>query len=131
MRKQVPVGSLPGLTIESLVLLAPSILVTLYYAGTPQGSSFDVSLGLSLTIVLGGFLTAIPLLMFAVAARRMPYSTLGFIQFLAPSIVFVLGLTVFGEELKPAQAACFACIWAAAALFIYDLLSRRRAAASA
>lgn len=131
VRKQVPVGSLPGLTIESLVLLAPSIMVTLYYAGTPQGSSFDVSLGLSLTIVLGGFLTAIPLLMFAVAARRMPYSTLGFIQFLAPSIVFVLGLTVFGEELKPAQAACFACIWAAAALFIYDLLSRRRAAASA
>ncbi len=131
VRKQVPVGSLPGLTIESLVLLLPSILVTLYYAGTPQGSSFEVSLGLSLTIVLGGFLTAIPLLMFAVAARRMPYSTLGFIQFLAPSIVFVLGLTVFGEELKPVQAACFACIWAAAALFIYDLLSRRRAAATA
>ncbi|MDG6080309.1 EamA family transporter RarD [Erythrobacter litoralis] len=131
VRKQVPVGSLPGLTIESLLLLLPSIGVTLYYAGLPQGSSFEVSLGLSLAIVLGGFLTAIPLLLFAVAARRMPYSTLGFIQFLAPSIVFVLGLTVFGEDLKPAQAACFACIWAAAALFIYDLLSRRRAAASA
>ena len=131
VRKQVPVGSLPGLTIESLLLLIPSIVVALYYAGSAEGSSFTASTGLSLLIVLGGFLTAIPLLLFAIAARRMPYSTLGFIQFLAPSIVFVLGLTVFGEELKPAQAACFACIWAAAALFVYDLVNRRRAAASA
>ena len=47
----------------------------------------------------------LPLLLFAIAARKLPYSTLGFIQFLAPSIVFILGLTVFGEELKPAQGS--------------------------
>lgn len=130
VRKQVPVGSLPGLTLESAILLIPSIAVAHYYAGTSQGSSFAVSPALSLSIMLGGLLTAIPLLMFAVAARRMPYSTLGFIQFLAPSIVFILGLTVFKEPLKPVQAACFGFIWAAAALFVWDLLSRRRAAAS-
>ena len=66
--------------------------------------------------------------MFAIAARRMPYSTLGFFQFLAPSIVFVLGLTVFEQPLEPMQAACFACIWIAAAIFIWDLLRRQRAA---
>ena len=76
--------------------------------------------------MLGGALTAFPLLLFAIAARKLPYSTLGFIQFLAPSIVFVLGLTVFGEELKWAQAACFACIWTAAAIFVWDLWSRSR-----
>ncbi|WP_394269301.1 EamA family transporter RarD [Qipengyuania sp.] len=130
VRKQVPVGSLPGLTLESALLLVPSIAVTYHYAGTAAGSSFMVSPALSLAIVLGGFLTAIPLLMFAVAARRMPYSTLGFVQFLAPSIVFILGLTVFREPLQPVQAACFACIWAAAALFVWDLVSRRRSTAS-
>ena len=126
IRKQVDVGALPGLTIESLLLLVPASGVIWFYSGTPGGSSFAQSTELSLAIMLGGVLTAIPLLMFAIAAKRLPYSTLGFIQFLAPSIFFVLGLTVFGEELKPVQTACFACIWAAAAIFVWDLWSRSR-----
>ena len=126
IRKQVDVGALPGLTIESLVLLLPAAGVAWYFAGTAAGSSFAQSVDLSLAIMLGGALTAIPLLLFAIAAKRLPYSTLGFIQFLAPSIVFVLGLTVFGEELKPVQAACFAFIWTAAAIFAWDLWSRSR-----
>ncbi|MBO6527036.1 EamA family transporter RarD [Erythrobacter sp.] len=130
IRKQLDVGSLPGLTIESALLLVPSAGVAWHFAQT-QGSSFAVSSELSLAIMAGGALTAFPLLFFAIAARKLPYSTLGFIQFLAPSIVFVLGLTVFGEELKPAQAACFACIWTAAAIFVWDLVARsRRPAAS-
>jgi chloramphenicol-sensitive protein RarD len=127
VRKRVSVGSLPGLTIESAILLLPSIALAAWF-GASRGSSFFVSPGLSAAIVLGGFLTAIPLLLFAIAARRMPYSTLGFFQFLAPSIVFVLGLTVFEQPLKPAQIACFGCIWAAAAIFIWDLVRRSRAA---
>ena len=126
IRKQVDVGALPGLTIESLLLLVPASAVAWYYANTPSGSAFAQSTELSAAIMLGGALTAIPLLMFAIAARRLPYSTLGFIQFLAPSIVFILGLTVFGEELMPVQAACFACIWAAAGIFVWDLWSRSR-----
>ena len=126
IRKQVDVGALPGLTIESLLLSLPAAGVAIYYAGLPAGSSFTQSFGLGAAIMLGGALTAFPLLLFAIAARKLPYSTLGFIQFLAPSIVFVLGLTVFGEELKWAQAACFACIWTAAAIFVWDLWSRTR-----
>ena len=121
VRKQVPVGALPGLTIESALLLLPSAAIAIWYART-QGSSFAQSLDLSLLIMLGGVLTAVPLLCFAVAARRMAYSTLGFIQFLAPSIVFILGLTVFGEPLETVEIACFACIWAAAAIFVVDLV---------
>ncbi len=129
VRKRVQVGSLPGLTIESGLLLLPSVALAGWYAAT-RGSSFLVSPGLSAAIVLGGFVTAIPLLLFALAARRMPYSTLGFFQFLAPSIVFVLGLTVFDQPLAPAQAACFACIWLAAGVFAWDLLRRRPRTAS-
>jgi chloramphenicol-sensitive protein RarD len=125
IRKRLDVGSVPGLTIESALLLLPSAGVAWYFAQT-QSSSFAVSPQLSLLIVAGGALTAFPLVLFAIAARKLPYSTLGFIQFLAPSIVFVLGLTVFGEELKPAQTACFACIWTAAAIFVWDLVARSR-----
>ncbi|WP_271439016.1 EamA family transporter RarD [Pontixanthobacter luteolus] len=125
LRKQVAVGSLPGLTIESAILLLPAAGVALFYAQEPAGSSFTVDLWLSLAIMLGGVLTAVPLLMFAVAARRMNYSTLGFIQFLAPTIVFLLGLFVFREDLKPVQLACFVMIWTALAIFVWDMWARR------
>ena len=125
LRKQVAVGSLPGLTIESAILLLPAAGVAFFYAQEPAGSSFTVDLWLSLAIMLGGVLTAVPLLMFAVAARRMDYSTLGFIQFLAPTIVFLLGLFVFREDLKPVQLACFVMIWTALAIFVWDMWARR------
>ena len=126
LRKRVAVGSLPGLTIESALLIPLAGAIAVYYSGLPQGSSFTISLTLSLSIMLGGVLTAVPLLMFAVAARRMAYSTLGFIQFLAPTIVFLLGLFVFEAELKPVQLACFVLIWIALALFVADMWKRTR-----
>lgn len=128
LRKQVPVGSLPGLTIESAILLLPAAAIAIWYAASPAGSAFSHSLSLSLFIVLGGFWTAIPLLLFAIAARQINYSTLGFIQFIAPSIVFILGLTVYDQPLLPAQAVSFGLIWTAIALFLWDSLSRHRGA---
>lgn len=124
LRKRVPVGALPGLTIESLILLVPALGTIAWFANTPAGSSFGHEWPLSLLIVLGGALTAIPLWLFAVAARRMAYSTLGFVQFLAPTIVFVLGLTVFDKPLLPAQLAAFIAIWIAIAIFVWDLRAR-------
>lgn len=126
VRKRVPVGALPGLTIESLILLLPALGVVAWYSVSPAGTSFGHDLGLSLAIIAGGAFTALPLWMFAVAARRMDYSTLGFIQFLAPTIVFVLGLTVFGKPLHPAEIAAFGFIWLAIAVFVWDLLARKR-----
>lgn len=128
LRKQVPVGSLPGLTIESALLIPLSVGIAWWYAAGPDGTSFGQDAFLSFAIILGGFLTAVPLLLFAVAARRMDYSTLGFFQFIAPSIVFILGLTVFDRPLLPAQIASFAFIWTAIGIFVWDLLQRRRAA---
>ena len=130
LRKRVPVGALPGLTIESLILLAPALGIAGYYAGTPQGSSFGHEWSLSLLIMLGGVVTAIPLWLFAVAARRMAYSTLGFVQFLSPTIVFVLGLTVFDKPLLPAQLYAFIAIWIAIAIFVWDLRASRTPAAT-
>ncbi len=103
VRKQVAVGSLPGLTIESAILLLPAIGIAAWYAASPAGSSFGQDWQMSGLIVFSGVVTAVPLLMFALAARRMDYSTLGFIQYLAPTIVFFLGLFVFEQPLGPGE----------------------------
>jgi chloramphenicol-sensitive protein RarD len=129
IRKLAPVGSVPGLTIESALLLPAAAGTAAWFGRTPAGSSFALDPKTGLLLAGAGAVTAVPLLLFAVAARRMDYSTLGFVQFLAPTIVFILGLAVFGEELRPAQLACFVLIWAAIALFSFDLLARRAATA--
>ncbi len=128
VRKQVDVGALPGLTIESIILLLPACAIAAFYAVRPGGPSFGQELWLSLAIAFSGVVTAIPLLLFAIAARRMNYSTLGFIQYLAPTIVFFLGLTVFGEPLETVELASFVLIWSAVAIFMFDLWSRSRRA---
>lgn len=130
VRKQVAVGSLPGLTIESAILLLPAVGIAAYYAASPQGSAFGQDAWISALIVLSGVLTAVPLLLFAIAARRMDYSTLGFIQYLAPTIVFFLGLFVFHQPLAPAKLASFVLIWVAVAIFVWDLLAKRKAASA-
>ena len=124
VRKLAPVGSLPGLTIEAALLLPLAAVTAWWFAAGPRASSFGHEAATSLLLVGAGVLTAVPLLLFAVAARRMDYSTLGFVQFLSPTIAFVLGLTVFGEPLRPVQLASFVLIWAAIALFSWDLLRR-------
>jgi drug/metabolite transporter (DMT)-like permease len=77
---------------------------------------------LTAAIAFSGPMTAFPLLMFAFAARRLPYTIMGLFQFASPTIVFLLGLLVFREALKPAQLGCFVVIWAAVALFVWDIL---------
>ncbi|WP_232367320.1 EamA family transporter RarD [Altererythrobacter lutimaris] len=131
VRKQTPVGAVPGLAIESILLLVPSFAIVWWYAQTPAGPSFGQELELSLLIVLGGVVTATPLLLFAIAARKLPYSTLGFIQFLAPTIVFILGLTIFDEKLDKAELGAFILIWIAIAIFVSDLFAKRPAKAGA
>nr|WP_298926705.1 EamA family transporter RarD [uncultured Erythrobacter sp.] len=131
VRKQVNVGSLPGLTIESAILLLPAAGIAWWYAQAPSGSAFGDDWFLSAAIVFSGVVTAVPLLLFAIAAKRMNYSTLGFIQYLAPTIVFLLGLTVFGEELRPVQLGSFLLIWTAVAIFMFDLWASSRKAKAA
>lgn len=130
LRKTVAAGALVGLTIESLLLLLPSLAVAGWFALSPAGSALGRDALETAAIVWGGPMTAVPLIWFAIAARRMPYTVMGFLQFLSPTVVFLLGLLVFGEKLRPAQLACFVMIWAAAALFSWDLLRRRRPAAA-
>ena len=122
LRKTVAAGALAGLTIEALLLLLPALGIAGWYAAGPQGSALGRDALETAAIVWGGPMTAVPLIWFAIAARRMPYTVIGFLQFLSPTVVFLLGLFVFGEDLRPAQLVCFVLIWGAAALFTFDLL---------
>jgi chloramphenicol-sensitive protein RarD len=131
IRKLVPVGSLPGLTVETLVLAPAAIGIVIWAAAGAGGSSFGKDVPSSLLIAFSGPMTAMPLLLFALAARRMTFSALGFVQFLAPTMMFLEGLLLFGEPLRPVQLACFTLIWCAIAVFAWDILRQRWAAPSA
>jgi chloramphenicol-sensitive protein RarD len=130
-RKLAPVEALPGLTIETVVLFVPALVLLAWQAATPESLSMGSSLRIDLLLSLTGVLTGIPMLLFATAARRLRFSTLGFLQFLTPTGLFLLGLFVFREPLKPTQAVCFLFIWTAIAAFCWDLLSRRGAVSPA
>ncbi|MEO0422808.1 MAG: EamA family transporter RarD [Pseudomonadota bacterium] len=124
IRKAVPVGAMPGLFVETLVLLpvAGFYLASLIGAGT---STFGPEApGMAVLLLLAGPVTVLPLLLFALAARRLPLATLGFVQFLAPTLQFLMGL-LFGETLTLPFAICFACIWSAVCLFAFDAWRRR------
>lgn len=134
VRKVAPVDSLEGLSIET-ALLAPIAAGWLFWLQAAGTASFAHSgLATDILLVLGGAITAIPLLLFTAAAKRLPYSTLGFLQYIAPSIQFLLAVLAFGEAFTAAHMICFGAIWTALAIFSIDgwrSAVRARAAAAA
>ena len=124
VRKKAPVSALPGLTAETLILALPA-LALIAYGHAPSGIALGQSTTHDLLLAAAGIATAIPLLLFATAAQRMDYSLLGFVQYLAPTLVFLEGLLIFHEPLEPVQLASFLLIWSALAVFSWDLWRRR------
>jgi len=126
IRKITPVGSVPGLATET-TLLAPLALGAVLYFAQVGGGGFGDDVTTSGLLILAGAVTAIPLLMFATAARRMSYTSLGFVQYTAPSIAFLLGVFVYGEPLSTTKLACFILIWFSIAIFCADAIKTYRA----
>jgi chloramphenicol-sensitive protein RarD len=130
VRKIAPVEALEGLWVETALLAPPSFFYLLW---AHRGVSGLAAYGTTTTflLLLGGTVTAVPLLLFNAAAKRLPYSTLGFLQYVEPSLQFLLAVTVFGEALTPAHALCFGAIWTALAVFAVEGLRIGRAHAKA
>jgi chloramphenicol-sensitive protein RarD len=125
IRKRIVIGAMPGLFVETILLLpiAMAWLGWMIYSGH---ASFGVAgAGITSLLLLAGPITVIPLLFFALAARRLPLSTIGFMQFIAPTLQFCVGL-YYGEQLTRANMICFACIWVAIILFSTDALRANR-----
>jgi chloramphenicol-sensitive protein RarD len=125
IRKQVVIGAMPGLFIETL-LLFPLALAWMSWFVTRGGASIAAGdAGISILLILGGPMTVLPLMFFAIAARRLPLTVIGFMQFLAPSLQFLIGV-YYGEPLTPAKLVCFGFIWMAVLFFSYDALREGR-----
>ncbi|GMM86492.1 EamA family transporter RarD [Pseudoalteromonas sp. MTN2-4] len=122
LRKKMPVESLPGLLIEALILMPFAIIYWYVTPATVSSDMFNNEVLLNILLVSAGVVTTLPLLCFIGAAKRLPYSTLGLFQYLGPSIMFTLAVTLYGEEFSVERAVTFACIWGALALYSWDSL---------
>ncbi|EQM80017.1 membrane protein [Stutzerimonas stutzeri MF28] len=120
LRKQAPVAALPGLVVETWLLL-PIALGWLFFFGS--GPSTEWSFWTdpqALWLVAAGPVTLLPLLCFNAAARHLPYSTLGFLQYITPTLLLILAVWVFNEPFPADRQLAFICIWAGLAVYSYD-----------
>jgi chloramphenicol-sensitive protein RarD len=125
-RKTAKVGSASGLFVETLVL-APLALGYLAFTFIRDGNigplADPATLGL---LALSGPATAMPLLLFAFAVQRLRLTTIGMLQYLAPSIAFILAITAFGEPINTTRLVSFGLIWLSLAIYTADSFFRRR-----
>jgi chloramphenicol-sensitive protein RarD len=124
IRKRAPVPAAVGLLIESLAL-APLAIGLLVWAASEAPLGITTDWGTAILLAIAGPVTALPLMAFAFGARRVSFTTLGLLQFLAPSLQFATGIA-FGEPFTPLRAASFVLIWAGLAFFSWDTLRRAR-----
>lgn len=130
IRKLAAVDSITGLGVENLVLLLPALAWLAFAEGTGRGGFFGGwGLVVDTLLIVGGALTALPLIGFSFAVRRVPLSTIGLMQYLAPTMQFLIGVLVFHEPFDRDRGIGFAIIWGALALFMADSLRRARRSA--
>ena len=125
VRKQVAADAQTGLFIECLLLAVPSFFFVLWLEGQGDGH-FLASPATIAWLMASGPITAVPLVLFAWAARRIPLSFMGFLQFIGPTIAFAIGVSQ-GEAFTPLRAISFVFIWTGAAVFTYGAWRRSRA----
>ncbi|MEN9505303.1 MAG: hypothetical protein RI958_1229 [Actinomycetota bacterium] len=128
MKRQVPLTPVESMSAESFVVLLPALAVAVV-AGGRTGSIPSTASPVELILVLlTGVATVVPLMLFAWAAQRVPFTLLGPMQYLIPTINFFLGWLLFGEELPLSRVAGFALVWVGLALITVDMVRRQRAA---
>ena len=125
LRKQVGVDSVPGLFIETMMMLPAAVIYWFWFAEVSSDFSQNTP-QLNYLLMAAGLVTTAPLLCFTAAARRIRYSTLGFFQYIGPSIMFGLATWVYNEPLTQARIVTFIFVWSALALFTYDSIRSYR-----
>jgi chloramphenicol-sensitive protein RarD len=120
VRKLAPVDSMTGLTVETLLMLPPSLGFLLFLSSEGRNHMTPNDWGLDALIAFSGVVTVVPLLTFTLALRRLPLLAVSFMQFISPTVQMLIAVIWLGEELTPDRVAAFACIWAAVAIFVGD-----------
>jgi chloramphenicol-sensitive protein RarD len=122
LRKKSPLGPLVGLGLETLLLAPAALAFLLWREGNGLGALGHVDSRTHVLLLSAGVVTAVPLLLFAYGARRIRFTTLGLLQYIAPTVQFALGTWYFGEPFTRIQASAFSFIWAGLAIYTIDNL---------
>ncbi|HDM8172172.1 TPA: EamA family transporter RarD [Vibrio harveyi] len=126
LRKKVSVEAQTGLFIETLVMLPAAAIYLLFIASSPTSNMLDNPMQLNTLLIAAGVITTLPLLCFTGAATRLKLSTLGFFQYIGPSLMFLLAVLIYGEPFTSDKAITFAFIWGALMVFSFDGLRNNR-----
>jgi len=126
LKKLAPVESAVGLAVESGVLVLPAVALLMALAARGELAFGQVGVGHTALLLSAGIATAVPLLFFASAARAVSLTTLGLLQYLAPTLQLILGVTVFNEPMPPVRLAGFCLVWLALLILSVDGLLVRR-----
>ncbi|MEW6989697.1 EamA family transporter RarD [Colwelliaceae bacterium 6441] len=119
LRKKLHVDSFIGLLVESVLMLPIALIYWQFFVGSDTSNMFNNTLSLNTTLLFAGIVTTAPLLCFTAAAKRLTLSTVGFFQYIGPSIMFILATVYYQETLVAEKLITFIFIWLA--LFIYSL----------
>lgn len=122
IRKRLPVDSITGLWLETTILLPFMLIYVFWFANSGASAMTSNSWQLNFLLIAAGIVTTAPLLCFTAAAQRIRYATLGFFQYIGPSLMFILAVWVYDEPLATDKLVTFAIIWAALALYSLDTL---------
>jgi chloramphenicol-sensitive protein RarD len=127
LRKQLPLDAASGLFLETACMapIAVAYLLYLFWFAPAGEFHFGTITSRDLLLIASGIVTAVPLLLFAIGARRLPLNVMGFLQYLAPTLTFLLAVFVYGEPLNSTRLGAFALIWVGLAVFTADLVRRR------
>lgn len=126
LKKTLPIGPAQGFFLEVLILSIPSLGYVLWLAAKGTGH-FTASSPMDVWLLVGsGFATAIPLIVYANGAKLLRLSTIGIMQYIAPTIVFLIAIFIFHEPFDAAHAVAFGLIWAALAIYSWSMFSARR-----
>lgn len=126
IRKRLPVDSISGLWLETAILTPVMLGYLVFFADSSTSDLSANSWQLNGLLVAAGLVTTIPLLCFTAAAQRIRYSTLGFFQYIAPSLMFLLAVLAYGEPLEQSKLLTFVIIWSALALYTIDSILQRQ-----
>lgn len=126
LKKRAALPALPGFALETLLLTPLALAYLGWLAWHDRGALGHASAGVVGLVLLSGVVTALPLVLFADGARRLRFTTLGLLQYLVPTLQFLVGWAVFGEPLTSDRVIAFACIWGGLALYAADLIRTAR-----
>ncbi|MCP4747247.1 MAG: EamA family transporter RarD [Desulfobacteraceae bacterium] len=120
IRKVAPVEALEGLTIETMLLCIPALVYIYWLDVKGAGTIFRVDMRTDFLLMGTALVTAVPLLLFNLGARRLSLTTIGFLQYIAPTCTFILAVFVYSEPFQAVQGWCFAAIWTALVIYSID-----------